>query len=86
MTEHTKPHEGGNITRSGEVLFLDAARLEAKARPHRPLRGNRPDGLGLKNWLVRRASALLAGERGAALRAGAFKAIPAMAAAPENSL
>ncbi len=78
--------EGGNITFSGEVLFLDEARREAKVDRSRPLRQNRPDGLGLKNWFARRMSALITAEKNGALREKGLKSLMAMAGMPDDSL
>ncbi|MCR5259276.1 MAG: 4Fe-4S binding protein [Desulfovibrio sp.] len=79
------PREG-NVSRSGDVLYLDADRLASKADPDRPLRRNRPDGLGIMNWFVRRLSAYLATEKGQALREKTFKSIMELAARPEKSV
>ena len=48
---------GGNIDDDGNVLFLDEERQKRKERPDRPMRKNKPDGLGIKNAIVRKISA-----------------------------
>lgn len=47
------PREGGNITETGDVLYLDQERRDAKVDANRPLRKNHPNGLGIKNKAVK---------------------------------
>ncbi|MCC8152206.1 MAG: 4Fe-4S binding protein [Lachnospiraceae bacterium] len=46
------PRDGGNITPQGEVLFLDEERMHSKENFDRPLRVNKPNGLGIRNALA----------------------------------
>ena len=78
--------ESGNITQSGDVLYLDAERLEAKVDRDRPFRKNRPDGLGLMNWVTRRMSAMIAAGKNEALREKVFQSILKLSATPEKSV
>jgi len=41
-----------NVDRNGNVLFLDEERLNRKEQPDKPVRRNRPRGLGVKDLLV----------------------------------
>lgn len=45
------PRDGGNITPSGEVLFLDEERMRRREHPEQPMHKNHPNGLGIKNFL-----------------------------------
>lgn len=53
------PRDGGNVDANGNVLFLDADRLKSKEHPERPIRVNRPNGLGIKNAFVRAMAAYI---------------------------
>ena len=75
-----------NITADGQVLYLDAASLENKVDRSRPLRKNKSDGLGVKNWLVHRISLMLAQEKNEIMHEKAFQSILKMAATPEDSI
>ena len=46
------PRDGGNITRQGDVLYLDEKRMHRKERLDRALWHNHPHGIGIKDWLV----------------------------------
>lgn len=59
VIESIDPRDGGNITPEGEVLYLDEERRDAKVDSGRPLRKNHPDGLGLKNRLVKKTSKMV---------------------------
>ncbi len=45
------PRDGGNITPSGDVLFLDEERMRRREHPEQPMHKNHPNGLGIKNFL-----------------------------------
>ena len=45
------PHDGGNITPTGEVLFLDEDCMKRREGHRMPFK-NHPNGLGIKNWLM----------------------------------
>lgn len=74
--------DGGNITPTGEVLFLDENRLKIREKPQRPIREDHATGLGVKDKIVEKASAMITGsdEGGAA-----FAAITAMMGEPVGS-
>ena len=44
--------DGGNIDPQGNVLFLDRQRQRSKEHPEKPLRVNRPRGLGIRNKMA----------------------------------
>ena len=49
MSENVDRRDGGNIASNGDVLFLDEERAKRKEHPERPLRKNKPTGLGLND-------------------------------------
>lgn len=82
------PHDGGNITPQGEVLFLDEERQASKEHPDRPMRKNHPNGLGIKNAVAKN----IASSSAAKISAGGkppvkmFQMIVDAAAWPEDSM
>jgi len=58
--EHTiDPRDGGNIGPDGEVLFLDEERQRRRENP-RPMRKDRPDGLGIRNFAAGKMASMVA--------------------------
>lgn len=51
------PASYSNVTEDGKVLFLDVERLKRKEQPEKPMWKNKPDGLGIKNFIVTHTSA-----------------------------
>jgi len=45
---------GGNIDEEGNVLFLDEERQKRKEHPEKPMWKNKPDGLGIKNFILKK--------------------------------
>lgn len=51
------PSSYNNIDEQGRVLYLDRERRTRKEQPNKPLYSNRPNGLGIKNFIVTHCSA-----------------------------
>jgi len=64
VIESLDERDGGNITPTGEVLFLDENRLKIREKPQRPMRKNHANGLGVKNKIVEKTSAMITGSDG----------------------
>lgn len=75
--------DGGNIDPQGNVLFLDKNRQWSKEHPEKPMRKNRPAGLGIRNAMAKLGSGIAANENSDP--AGMFRFFENSAKAPEKS-
>lgn len=76
--------DGGNIDANGNVLFLDEERQKSKENPNKPLRKNKPNGLGIRNAVFEKFSGKLNDPKQDS--GVAFNFMLEIQAAPQNSL